>query len=79
MAKEYTNLFFSKGPQKFTQIGILGLKIYHLATLGARAAWPHIFATWVQRHFALSPNCRSSKCRHPVYKQHKRGHYATLT
>jgi hypothetical protein len=33
MAQEYTNLFPFQGPQKFTQIGILGLKIYHLATL----------------------------------------------
>jgi hypothetical protein len=27
------NIFQSKGPQKFTQIGILGLKRNHLATL----------------------------------------------
>jgi hypothetical protein len=32
MAKEYTNLFNSNA-LKFTQIGIFGLKIYHLATL----------------------------------------------
>jgi hypothetical protein len=31
MAKEYTNLFHSKA----LQIGIFGLKIYHLATLAA--------------------------------------------
>jgi hypothetical protein len=31
MAKTYINIF--KGPQKFTQIGIFGSKINHLATL----------------------------------------------
>jgi hypothetical protein len=33
MATEYTNFFHTKAIQKITQTGILGLKIYHLATL----------------------------------------------
>jgi hypothetical protein len=35
MVIKYTNIFHckSQGPQKFTQIVIVGLKIYHLATL----------------------------------------------
>jgi hypothetical protein len=34
MAIKYVNAFnYIKGPPKFTQIGIFGLKIYHLATL----------------------------------------------
>jgi hypothetical protein len=36
-AKEYTNLFQSKGPPKFTQIGIFGSKTNHLATPVAAA------------------------------------------
>jgi hypothetical protein len=32
MATEYSNLFPFQGPQKFTQNGIFGLKIKHLAT-----------------------------------------------
>jgi hypothetical protein len=32
MDTEYTNLFPFKDPPKFTQIGIFGLKINHLAT-----------------------------------------------
>jgi hypothetical protein len=30
---KYTNFYHLKNPVKFTQIGIFGLKIYHLATL----------------------------------------------
>jgi hypothetical protein len=33
MAIKYTNIFPFLGYIKFTQIGIFGLKIYHLATL----------------------------------------------
>jgi hypothetical protein len=33
MAVKYINIFQSKALQKFTQIGIFGLKINHLATL----------------------------------------------
>jgi hypothetical protein len=33
----YTNLFNSKALQKFTQIGIFGFKMYHLATLPRNA------------------------------------------
>jgi hypothetical protein len=33
MTIEYINLFHSKAHPKFTQIGIFGMKIYHLATL----------------------------------------------
>jgi hypothetical protein len=33
MSIEYTNLSHSKDLKKFTQIGIFGLKIRHLATL----------------------------------------------
>jgi hypothetical protein len=33
MAIKYVNIFPIKGPPKFTQIGIFGLKRNHLATL----------------------------------------------
>jgi hypothetical protein len=33
LASKYINLFPYQGPPKFTQIGIFGLKTYHLATL----------------------------------------------
>jgi hypothetical protein len=33
MAAKFTNIFHCKTLQNFTQIGILGLKMYHLATL----------------------------------------------
>jgi hypothetical protein len=33
-----TNIFHFQDPKKFTQIGILGLKINHLATLDSRHA-----------------------------------------
>jgi hypothetical protein len=33
MANEFANLFHSKAVLKFTQFGIFGMKIYHLATL----------------------------------------------
>jgi hypothetical protein len=32
MAIDYINIFQSKGPPKFTQIGIFGMKMNHLAT-----------------------------------------------
>jgi hypothetical protein len=35
MAVAYTNIFHFMTLQKFTQIGIFGLKIYHLAILFA--------------------------------------------
>jgi hypothetical protein len=35
MAIKYINIFQSRGPPKFTQIGIFGLKRNHLATLPA--------------------------------------------
>jgi hypothetical protein len=38
MAIEYTNIFSFQGPLKFTQIGIFGLKIYHLITLAEIAS-----------------------------------------
>jgi hypothetical protein len=33
MAIKYSNIFYFKALQNLTQIGIFGLKIYHLATL----------------------------------------------
>jgi hypothetical protein len=33
MIVKYTNKDHSKGPQKYTQIGILGMKTFYLATL----------------------------------------------
>jgi hypothetical protein len=33
MIIKFTNIFHSKAIQKYTHIGILGMKIYHLATL----------------------------------------------
>jgi hypothetical protein len=33
MVIKFTNIFHCKALQKFTQIGIFGLEIYHLATL----------------------------------------------
>jgi hypothetical protein len=35
MTIEYASIFYSKALQKFTQIGIFGLKTNHLATLVA--------------------------------------------
>jgi hypothetical protein len=37
MDRKYTMIFHSKALQKYTQIGIFGMKIYHLATL---MQWP---------------------------------------
>jgi hypothetical protein len=37
------NLPNDQGPPKFTQIGIFGLKMYHLATLNQRRNWPKRF------------------------------------
>jgi hypothetical protein len=33
MVIKYTNIFHSKGPPKYTQIGIFGTKVNHVATL----------------------------------------------
>jgi hypothetical protein len=33
IATKYTGTFPFQGPPKYTQIGIFGMKIYHLATL----------------------------------------------
>jgi hypothetical protein len=40
MSIKYTNIYNCKALQKFTQIAIIGLKTYHLATLfEERAQW----------------------------------------
>jgi hypothetical protein len=41
MAVKYTNILPFKGPQKYNQIGIFGLKLNHLATMEWRAVQTH--------------------------------------
>jgi hypothetical protein len=61
IAIKFINLFLFQGPPKFTQIGILGLKKYHLATvqlsnvcsidcLQGDQIW-RIFAQWAILYF----------------------------
>jgi hypothetical protein len=44
MAIEYANIFHSKALPRYSQIGILGMHLYHLATLvysvGAKGFFP---------------------------------------
>jgi hypothetical protein len=54
----YTNIYIPlQDPPKFTQIGIFGLKMHHLATLATIRCW--------------KPSCRMTYCRNDILsKQH---------
>jgi hypothetical protein len=66
MAITYTNIFHLQDPTKFSQIGIFGLKIYHLATLGHRCSngKPNFFPLgYCQGIFLFHPKLYFRKCQ----------------